>query len=582
MKQLCLITILLLSALFSSAQEKKTTDLKYTYTQDSYLDANTINALISSHGLHFFNGESAAFEYPKGSGKQLALWTDMLLTARCGSSDYIYNFGNLDRSNDYRLHTGPISNNYSQEERKKWEKGTWKISWYDVDFHKENWQTQNYVPSEIIKNWPANGNPAYGQMPVYAPFFDRNQNGLYEPLEGDYPEIRGDQSIFFVCTDSVNDFNEPVNNAMGLEVLGMAYAYDMISNDVLHNSIFFHYDIVNRSPRDYKNVYTGFMFDADIGDANDDYFGTDVKNGMIYMYNGDNFDGEGQSWTYGENPPAIGMKIMGGPFLPADGIDNPAGNCSYDINGMNFGDEIVDNERFGMTNSLYPVNEGIHWLEYGFLYKKLRGLWDDGTHLTFGGNGHISSGAVGPDCNFMFPDQSDTLCNWGTGGILPNGGYNQNGYFWNEESTGNAPGDRRGIGSIGPFNLNSGESFQFDIAFTVAQSENGALASRNRLYFNANYIGNNAKNIICVCSPTYGKEDPENRTFKVYPNPAKDQIVVISDNKNPHEYSIYNLTGSVVQTGMLIQGNNQLNISSLKPGFYMIKSGLMSTKFIVQ
>ena len=202
--------------------------------------------------------------------------------------------------------------------------------------------------------------------------------------------------------------------------------------------------------------------------------------------------------------------------------------------------------------------------------------------LTFGGNGRSETGAVGPSFNFMFPGVSATFCNWGTNGALPNGGYNQNGYFWTEETTGNAPVDRRGIGSRGLFNLKSGERIPLDIAFTVSQSDNGALASRESLRFNAKYIGKNAKDILCTCGETYGNEDNLARSIRVFSNPAKNRIVVFLENKNPQEYRIYNLNGGLVQIGLLAEGNNRLDISSLSPGFYYIKSGQKSVKFIVQ
>jgi hypothetical protein len=46
---------------------------------------------------------------------------------------------------------------------------------------------------------------------------------------------------------------------------------------------------------------------------------------MVYAYNADSVDGEGEPGSYGEHPPAIGMKVIGGPLIPDDGIDNPAG-----------------------------------------------------------------------------------------------------------------------------------------------------------------------------------------------------------------------------------------------------------------
>ncbi len=73
--------------------------------------------------------------------------------------------------------------------------------------------------------------------------------------------------------------------------------------------------------------------------------------------------------------------------------------------------------------------------------------------MLYGGNAHTNSGAQGPECDFMFPGNSDP-CNWGTGGTPPNGGLNQNGNYWTEETVGNQPNDRRFMQSAGPLNWN--------------------------------------------------------------------------------------------------------------------------------
>jgi hypothetical protein len=83
-------------------------------------------------------------------------------------------------------------------------------------------------------------------------------------------------------------------------------------------------------------------------------------------------------------------------------------------------------------------------------YNFMKGILKDGSHLSYGGNGHISSGAYGPDCNFMFPGLSD-VCNYGTIGIEPNGPKE-----WTEITAGNQPYDRRYNESTGPFTMQPG------------------------------------------------------------------------------------------------------------------------------
>ena len=93
-------------------------------------------------------------------------------------------------------------------------------------------------------------------------------------------------------------------------------------------------------------------------------------------------------------------------------------------------------------------------------YLLLRGIWKNGAKMEYGGTAVPgAAGTVGPACDFMFPYDSDP-CNWGTGGLTPNGGFNQNGFYWSEETGNNGQpnpvNDRRFMQSAGPFTLKSG------------------------------------------------------------------------------------------------------------------------------
>ncbi|MCD4734699.1 MAG: hypothetical protein K8R53_01525, partial [Bacteroidales bacterium] len=125
---------------------------------------------------------------------------------------------------------------------------------------------------------------------------------------------------------------------------------------------------------------------------------------------------------------------------------------------VNFGNGIVDDERYGMRRFVYHNNSGGVQGDPQIApqyYNYLRGKWRDNTVMLYGGNAHLNSGALGPECDFMFPGDSDP-CNWGTRGQFPNGGFNQNGIYWTEEVVGNKPDDRRFMQSAGPFTLKPG------------------------------------------------------------------------------------------------------------------------------
>ena len=355
------------------------------------------------------------------------------------------------------------------------------------------------IPANIL-NWPAHGDPARGMSYYLAPFYDNDGDGVYDPTQGDYPYyditnelchtqtptmeemyggtihgsilsdqvIKGDQTIWWVFNDKGNSHTETGGSAIGMEIRAQAFAFS--TNDEINNMTFYSYEIINRSTYKLTNTYFSPWTDVDLGYAKDDYVGCDVARGLGYGYNGANVDGNGETEAYGPNPPAVGVDFFQGPYLDADGIDNPKydadGNqlCDESINGVNFGNGIVDDERFGMRRFVYHdnTNNSINGdpdvaAEY---YLLLRGIWKNGAKMEYGGTAVPgAAGTVGPACDFMFPYDSDP-CNWGTGGLTPGGGFNQNGFYWSEETGNNGSpnpvNDRRFMQSAGPFTLEAG------------------------------------------------------------------------------------------------------------------------------
>lgn len=380
------------------------------------------------------------------------------------------------------------------------------------------------IPRSII-DYPAHGNPAKKQARYLAPFFDVDGDGEYNYENGDYPYydldnalcplylpfgaerqptmgsnpdygppsefggflvdqvLKGDQTLWWVFNDKGNVHTETGGAPIGLEIRAQAFAFT--TNDEINNMTFYSYEIVNRSTYRLTETYFSQWVDSDIGYAYDDFVGCDVARGLGYSYNGKAVDGSGLFSHYGENPPAIGVDFFQGPYLDKDGIDNPKYSvsviggdtvqtqiCDVSINGVNFGNGIVDDERYGMRRFVYHNNTGGYWAqtdpsiapEY---YNLLRGIWKDGTKMLYGGNAHINSGAYGPECDFMFPDETDP-CNWGTGGVLPNGPRK-----WTEEIAGNEPYDRRFMQSAGPFTLEPGAVNYITVGIPWARATSG-------------------------------------------------------------------------------------------------------------
>ena len=401
--------------------------------------------------------------------------------------------------------------------------------------------TDGYVIPKSIAEWPAHpevvGGNIDGVSHYIAPFFDRNGDGRYDPADGDYPYyditnelchtkyptmeeevdgtihgsilvdqvLKGDQTLWWVFNDKGNSHTESNGAAIGLEIRGQAFAF--ATNDEINNMSFCSYEIINRSTYELTGTFFCPWTDVDLGYAKDDYVGCDVARGLGYGYNGSDIDGSGEPEAYGNQPPAVGIDFFQGPYMDPDGFDNPkytftvnttytvSGTdtvyhhdttniqqiCDASINGVNFGNGIVDDERFGMRRFLYHNNDHSSLGDpqnAPETYLMLRSYWRDGSKMQFGGTGHTSSSTtVGPDCDFMFPGDTDP-CNWGTGGVMPNGGYNVNGKYWTEENENNSPEDRRFMQSAGPFTLKPGavNYITFGVPWARATS-GGAWAS---------------------------------------------------------------------------------------------------------
>ena len=329
--------------------------------------------------------------------------------------------------------------------------------------------------------------------------------------------IKGDQTLWWVFNDKGNIHSESQGSAIGLEIRAQAFAF--ATNDVINNMTFYSYEIINRSTFELTQTYFSPWIDTDLGYAQDDFVGCDVNRGLGYCYNGQDVDGSGEVEAYGAQPPAVGVDFFQGPYMDPDDSDNPAYNgpgedgptintcdiVSWDgtwqnlsygpdnslsglfrvdaaaINGVNFGNGIVDDERFGMRRFVYHNNDASDQgdpqiaPEY---YNYLKGIWRNGEKMIYGGDAFSAAGgAVGPACDFMFPYDSDP-CNWGTGGQPPNGGWNVNGNYWSEEKAGpggtpNPPGDRRFMQSAGPFTLKSGAVNYITVGVPWARAQSG-------------------------------------------------------------------------------------------------------------
>ncbi|MFT4678162.1 MAG: hypothetical protein ACI943_001712, partial [Gammaproteobacteria bacterium] len=351
------------------------------------------------------------------------------------------------------------------------------------------------IPSYFF-DYPAHGQTALGQDYYLSPFLDYDGDGFYNPSAGDYPwydflkelpceerrrtdpvPLFGDETYYWIFNDKGNVHSESQGEPIGMEVRAQAFSFSEVNE--INNMTFYNYVIINQGTQTLQNTYFGTWVDADVGNSVDDYVGCDVQRGLGYCYNGDAFDESSSSSDgYGENPPAVGVDFFEGPYQDEDGVDNPLTTnfalaiaekgIPYKGIGIGYGDQIIDNERFGMRKFLYYNNGGgingepSTALDY---YRYLQGFWRNGQRMAYGGNALTPPAAdLNIPADYMFPGDSDPF-NWGTSGIDVE--------EWTENSAGNPSGDRRFMQSAGPFTLEPGDYNNITVGVVYARATGG-------------------------------------------------------------------------------------------------------------
>ncbi len=146
-----------------------------------------------------------------------------------------------------------------------------------------------------------------------APFYDLNDNGIYEPALGETPGIaNADQVAWYACNDvdetiTRNAYGSP---AIGLEIQGTVWGYEQ-PNSPLGQAIFKRYRIINKSEFMIDSMFVGHYSDMDIGAYTDDYAGCDTLLNMGYIYNASPFDYNFKRFNIA--PSAGGTLLLQGP-----------------------------------------------------------------------------------------------------------------------------------------------------------------------------------------------------------------------------------------------------------------------------
>ncbi|SFT37198.1 Por secretion system C-terminal sorting domain-containing protein [Lishizhenia tianjinensis] len=371
------------------------------------------------------------------------------------------------------------------------------------------------IPPSIL-NWPAHGDTTLNEPYNLAAFNDVNDDNVYNPLDGDYPCIKGKVYAWFIMNNYLVD--PSVNTAPGgIEIQVEVYQFEEgPNNPPLLNTVFVGYKVINRSTTPLADFYFSNYTDFDLGNPLDDYIGTLPDHNGYFVYNGDDFDETSSFSTGFQN------------HLPAQGVF-----ClNHELSGAGFADIDV----------LTPI-------EY---YNIMRGYHTDGSVKYFPGTQIATA--------FTFPYTSNTPYQWSESNSDGNGMVN-------------TPGDRRMQGAVGPFMLDVGEQLSYDFAFVYAKDHlagQGNLGSIDELIEDIEDVQYYYDNQITNCSGGWlATEEIDEFICKVFPNPATDLVYIEISNRASDVFFLRDVQGRIVRTGD-INIATTIDVRDLTSGVYYL------------
>lgn len=428
----------------------------------------------------------------------------------------------------------------------------------EVNNQKNHLYNYANMPANITY-WPAN--PIAGENTSYklAPYEDVNHNNKYDPLNGDYPIMFGDYSVFQINNDVGNRHGETGGLSMGIETHITNYAITCDNDSALKNTLFLHYDIINRGVDTFTNflfsMWSSFGYEASFysnSKSKKNYIGCDTLLNMYYSYKGTGYDID------------IGGETGYHQYLPA-------------FAGVFLNQKL---SRFiSYNNTASTINGNPSYASRGIPYINLmNSFWENGTPMTYGDSGTT----VGTNpTKYIY--SGDPTANTG----------------WTEANAGNKPGNRNGLGSCGPFTFYPKDTLKIDFAYVFArdyQHPGDSIACipilRKYVQKIQRYYNTDSLTIMTnACAGVINIPPPGISQLLLYPNPATTSfnLALPSQGGGTYTINIYDMFGRLVmQDNYTPPSEGQLeviDVSNLSEAIYNISintpSGVVIKRLVI-
>jgi hypothetical protein len=523
------------------------------FTTSDSIDVGNINARMMVHGDLWTDPitMTAKCEFPKGSGLLIGFGASLWLGGY-DSQHQLHVSAQQFRTGGVDFWPGPLDSfvsgaavPVSYQKSQSWAR-LWKVERWQILSHINNTvRTISNTPPSILE-WPGAGNiyakgnsgtPLYlTSGATYAPFVDVNNNSIYDPLQGDYPDVKGDQAILSIFNDLGPTHASGNGVPIGVEVQCLAYAYHR--NTTVDNVIFYEYMIRHVSSQVLDSFVVGLFADLDIGYCYDDYVGFDSSRNLGYMYNAVQMDSPTPNHGFGDSIPMSGVRVLQWDQYDTCGVNTPAGSFMYAVNGN---DHVKGDPR---DSTQY--------------YNYLRGRWRNGQQLAAPFNDPVTQ----------------TVWTDGTGlGSRVFYAFDSKPYYnfnWAECAVQNVPFDRRMIFSGLPQTIVPGSVQKFAFALVASpRKKNNGCPNHDLSPLQA--VSDTAKYVFCNPLPiqtAIGSDIHANGKLVIFPNPACDRITV-SGMEHMREWQIVDAMGRRVSAPATKRGNEiEISTDRLSPGVY--------------
>lgn len=516
------------------------------------LNASNVRAGVLQSGSLWWNGSDGRYlaPNPEAGGSVVSaifaggLWTGGIANGQFNVSASMYGHG-FENSGDY--FPGPLN----PADGSPYLGGCtlWDFHFIvnisGIEDHLADFANDGTVdtPDPSVFGWPGKDNPYFFEyrsfnLPVgqeLAPFVDTDGDGIYDPAAGDYPDIKGDQMIWWVFNDAAGQHTQTTGNGIGLEIQVSAYAYASFEPAV-DNTTFYDFKIIHRGFLPIEEFTTALWADVDLGCYTDDYIGIDTTREMAFYYNQDAEDGTtgttcvGGVTTYGTEIPLLGIKLLS------------------------------DSENTGITSFTYFSNPGqgappptqTDPTSEGEYFNYLTGKWRDGTPYTVGGTGY------NPDndevTNYAFPGNPSDFNQWS---------------LCSAASDNSTEFDRRTVLSSGGTPLNPGDVRELSYAVIFVPDVEHPCPDITPLSEAADFIQNFDGTVS-----TDDLVNPANLQITLFPNPVQENVNVSirSGEEKITEIIVTDVTGKTVYSTENFAGvRSTVSTHNLQSGVYFLR-----------